>query len=96
MKIEKSEARSQNTKPPPFQKINLKKRGTTNHTNTTNILNSFVKPVLFVVKKWDIGIKTIKNSVLYVIKYFGVGTGGLCVLFFTKKTKSWLVHRVKS
>jgi outer membrane protein assembly factor BamB len=45
------------------------------------IINSFVKFVQFVVKKWVVGEKTIKNFVLSVLKYHGVELGWLCVLF---------------
>jgi len=66
-----------------------KKRATTNHTNYTNkekILffikkmiasNSFVIFVLFVVKKWGVVGKTIRN---FVVKSFGVKLCRLCVL----------------
>jgi len=53
------------------------------------IFNSFVKFVLFVVEKWDVGGKTIKDSLFSVVKYFGVRVCGLCgLVFFAKKTKS--------
>jgi hypothetical protein len=41
----------------------------------------------FVVLYWALKKENI-NSVLSVVKYFGVGRGGLCVLCFAKKTKS--------
>jgi len=45
--------------------------------NNTGIFNSFVKFVLFVVKKWCVGGKTIKN---FVVKFSGVELCGLCDL----------------
>jgi len=71
-------------------KTKQKKRATTNYTNNTNknkedyafyketVINSFVKFVLFVVKKRGIGGKTIKNSVFFVVKYSGVVLCELC------------------
>jgi len=42
------------------------------------VINSFVRFVQFVVKKWGVRGKTIENSVLSVVKYSGVALCGLC------------------
>ena len=43
-----------------------------------NAVNSFVKFVQFVVKKWVVGRKTNKKSVFSVVKYSGVSLCGFC------------------
>jgi len=45
------------------------------------VIDSFVRFVQFVVKKWGIRGKIIKNSVLFVVKYSGVALCGLCGLY---------------
>ncbi len=49
------------------------------------IINSFVRFVLFVVKKWEVGGKTIKISVVSVVKYLGGELCGLCGLISPEK-----------
>jgi len=55
------------------------------------IINSFVKFVIFVVKKWDVGGITIKNS---VVEYSGVELCRLCGLIFLQKNKKLTVDNI--